>query len=680
MEENSGDHNYSKAFAGSAYESEDDVMDEELVDEDIMFRKRKSSTNDHETVRKNKTTSSDDPRSDNSEESGSYDEFSDENIIDSDMMPESKDETNKKINETINLGSSFEGGTPSRNGDKKDQEVSHNPEFWSKVEELKNKGFSIEQAGLQTSEERESSPDPPSSPFKSQGDPTKLAAFTKLSINCEHEKICMKKCFMMAPHLKVTWEEFDIESLVTPDFVKGCIRVVMCCMRLGESTLAREAINLLNRLARIQGISALCHALISGVKNQSESLEELEQLEEAGMESLRKRDFTKALEFLDECLSRSSGCIRLKMARGDCLAHLSRYVEGAKAASGILQQDQDNVGALFLRGFCLYNKNNLERAVTHFQQVLQQCKNHKRAKMLLVKARIYKEKKDAALKAVNESRLEDARKIYTEAIAIDPRNKGTNASLFAERAEVYFNTDKIPECIQDCEASLAIDPHYQAALLQRGKCHMKLEEWGLAVRVFERLNGRDRHNQQIKKKAGEAALESGDHEEAYRLFTEAVDIDQHNKKYRHLLKEAKQKHLLATRIDLYEILGIQETAGDSEIKKAYFKKSKEYHPDKHANADDQTKEEFSAKFKQAKEAYETLSDIDRRKAYDEGVVKPPPGGWYQEIDKRVFQNIQRNDGAVRGGLGAPYINIRGVAVVPVVRGPSRGGTGRGRVT
>ena len=103
-------------------------------------------------------------------------------------------------------------------------------------------------------------------------------------------------------------------------------------------------------------------------------------------------------------------------------------------------------------------------------------------------------------------------------------------------------------------------------------------------------------------------------------------------------------------------------------------------PDKHANADDQTKEEFSAKFKQAKEAYETLSDIDRRKAYDEGVVKPPPGGWYQEIDKRVFQNIQRNDGAVRGGLGAPYINIRGVAVVPVVRGPSRVLTGRGRVT
>ena len=45
-------------------------------------------------------------------------------------------------------------------------------------------------------------------------------------------------------------------------------------------------------------------------------------------------------------------------------------------------------------------------------------------------------------------------------------------------------------------------------------------------------NSRDRHNQQSKKKAGEAALKAGNHEEAHRLFTEACDVDKHNKKYR----------------------------------------------------------------------------------------------------------------------------------------------------
>ena len=46
-----------------------------------------------------------------------------------------------------------------------------------------------------------------------------------------------------------------------------------------------------------------------------------------------------------------------------------RYVDGAKAASSILSLDQKNVGALFLRGFCLYHKDNVDRAITHFQQV-----------------------------------------------------------------------------------------------------------------------------------------------------------------------------------------------------------------------------------------------------------------------------------------------------------------------
>ena len=41
------------------------------------------------------------------------------------------------------------------------------------------------------------------------------------------------------------------------------------------------------------------------------------------------------------------------------------------------------------------------------------------------------------------------------------------------------------------------------------------------------------------------------------------------------------------------------------------------------------KEELSNKFKLIKEAYETLSDISKRNAYDSGAVKPPPGGWYQ---------------------------------------------------
>jgi molecular chaperone DnaJ len=64
--------------------------------------------------------------------------------------------------------------------------------------------------------------------------------------------------------------------------------------------------------------------------------------------------------------------------------------------------------------------------------------------------------------------------------------------------------------------------------------------------------------------------------------------------------------------DYYEILGISKGASASEIKKAYRKKAIEFHPDK--NPDDKTAE---AKFKEAAEAYEVLSDADKKARYDQ---------------------------------------------------------------
>lgn len=63
--------------------------------------------------------------------------------------------------------------------------------------------------------------------------------------------------------------------------------------------------------------------------------------------------------------------------------------------------------------------------------------------------------------------------------------------------------------------------------------------------------------------------------------------------------------------DYYEVLGISKSATDAEIKKAYRKLAKQYHPD--SNPDNK---EAEVKFKEATEAYEVLSDSDKRAAYD----------------------------------------------------------------
>ena len=63
--------------------------------------------------------------------------------------------------------------------------------------------------------------------------------------------------------------------------------------------------------------------------------------------------------------------------------------------------------------------------------------------------------------------------------------------------------------------------------------------------------------------------------------------------------------------DYYEVLGVGKNAGADEIKKAYRKIAIKYHPDK--NPDDQSAED---KFKEAAEAYEVLSNADKRQRYD----------------------------------------------------------------
>ena len=92
---------------------------------------------------------------------------------------------------------------------------------------------------------------------------------------------------------------------------------------------------------------------------------------------------------------------------------------------------------------------------------------------------------------------------------------------------------------------------------------------------------------------------------------------------------------MANKRDFYEVLGVSKTATDDELKKAYRKLAKKYHPD--ANLDN--KSEAEAKFKEVNEAYETLSDPQKRRMYDQFGTADPQGF-----------------GGFGGGAGGPFGN------------------------
>lgn len=122
---------------------------------------------------------------------------------------------------------------------------------------------------------------------------------------------------------------------------------------------------------------------------------------------------------------------------------------------------------------------------------------------------------------------------------------------------------------------------------------------------------------------------------------------------------------MADKRDYYEVLGIQKGASEDEIKKAYKKKAREYHPDLHP--DDPTCED---KMKEVNEAYEVLSDPSKKQRYDQfghAGVDPSYGGGGMggfsggmggfsdmgDIFENIFGNFGFGGGGSRSNANAP---------------------------
>ena len=118
---------------------------------------------------------------------------------------------------------------------------------------------------------------------------------------------------------------------------------------------------------------------------------------------------------------------------------------------------------------------------------------------------------------------------------------------------------------------------------------------------------------------------------------------------------------MAEKRDYYEVLGVEKTASAEEIKKAYRKKAIQYHPDK--NPGDKEAEE---KFKEAAEAYEVLSDPQKRQRYDQfgmagmqGAGGFSGGGMSMEDIFSHFGDIFEGAGFDLGDIGEMFMGGRG---------------------
>ncbi|CAH2988614.1 unnamed protein product [Chilo suppressalis] len=330
-------------------------------------------------------------------------------------------------------------------------------------------------------------------------------------------------CYMMLGMYKKALEDAQKAVALDPSFTKGYIRIAKCCIALGDLSGGEQAVT---RASELGGADC--------ATSERRALESLRKLHEEGQRAMEAADYRRVVFCMDRCLDYSPSCSKAKLKKAECLALLGRCQEAQEIANDSLRFDSLDAEAIYVRGLCLYFEDKDEQAFKHFQQVLRLAPDHKKAMETYKKAKLLKQKKEEGNEAFKMGRWQQALTLYNEALTVDKKNKTVNAKLYFNKATVCAKLNQIKEAAEACTAALELDENYVKALLRRAKCYTDL----------------------------------GEHEEAVKDYERLYKIDK-SKENKQLLHEAKIALKRSKRKDYYKILGVDKSASEDDIKKAY---------------------------------------------------------------------------------------------------------------
>lgn len=396
-------------------------------------------------------------------------------------------------------------------------------------------------------------------------------------------------CYMMLGQYSDALNDARKCIQIDPKWLRAYPRVIKCCLVLGNII---EAQTTLNKLLELDPEN-------KSIIAEKKDLEYVQRYLAEAEAAFAVKDYRKVVYCMDRCCSISTSCTKFKLTKAECWMLLGRYDVAQEIANNILHIDKQNADALYIRGMCLYYNDNIDSAFAHFQHVLRLAPDHAKASDTYKRAKNLKKKKEEGNIAYKMEQYEEAQRLYTEALAIDPQNVMTNAKLHFNRAMVATKLCNWSESVEECTKALNLDEGYLKALLRRAASYMELKEYEEAVRDLEKASKINK-SREVKRRLSVAKL---------------------------ALKRSKRK-------DYYKILGIAKNASTDDIKKAYRKRAMVHHPDRHANATEGEKKEQEMKFKEVGEAYGILSDPKKRLRYDRGHDMDDDG--CQDVDINVI--------------------------------------------
>eukprot|EP01062_Namystynia_karyoxenos_P003359 TRINITY_DN111_c0_g1_i1.p1 TRINITY_DN111_c0_g1~~TRINITY_DN111_c0_g1_i1.p1 ORF type:complete len:529 (+),score=220.23 TRINITY_DN111_c0_g1_i1:106-1587(+) len=327
------------------------------------------------------------------------------------------------------------------------------------------------------------------------------------------------------------------------------------------------------------------------------------------------REYALARSFINKLLFHSPTARSFLVRKAECNVYLEPEV-AARDLRDLLVKDGDDLDVLALRGKALLYAGNSDMATQHWRSCLSRDPDNTTAAKLLRSIRKFEKLKQEGNDFFKARSWAEAETRYTECLAVDPHNKRMNAVVYNNRAAARKELGQLSEAESDCSAAIARDESMVKAWLRRSRILQDLERWDDAVRDME----------------------------------QAAELDQANGEE---LRTLKRRAKLAKRKNFYKILGVARDAEAHEIKRAYRKLAMEWHPDKWQSADQAEREKAEAKFKEVGEAFSILSDTQKRRRYDMGILDNDsecgePGYGYGGMDP--FEMFMASGGSgMRGG-------------------------------
>lgn len=373
----------------------------------------------------------------------------------------------------------------------------------------------------------------------------------------------------------------DLDKAVDCDatFVQGYLNRGKLQRQMCNFDAAERDCNKVLELRPGQKVAEQELARIRSARDKLLSLEVAATSEATAHLSEREREQLEAV--LQSLYEDAPDCGKAQVLEAKLYFAQREYEQVVAVTGRLLKADDRQLEALVLRGRAYFYLADHDMAKRHFGEALKFDPDYAPARKEFNKVKDYDRKKARAERAAAENDWQQAERAFAEALHVDPDHYRGNDALWLGLCKARRALGLVDAAVEACGAVLVLDPgHREAKLL--------LVEMLMDAERFEEANAKAREFLQQHRDDGA---------------------------FHQMARDAERRLKMSKRKDYYKILGVDKDAAVPDIKRAYRDLAKKYHPDK-VSADE--REAAEAQFREIAEAYEVLSDEEKRNAYDNG--------------------------------------------------------------